>query len=77
MRVQELDNFMSDVRNELTQITLDLAQMTSTTADINFALQMRQTHLLTQLQHMETLRWFSSPSLNSEIYNPAEMSTAA
>ncbi len=66
MPAQDLDAFMTNVRNELTRITLDLAQMSQANEDINFALQMRRTHLLTQLQHMETLRWFSPPSRKQE-----------
>lgn len=56
MLVQDLDISMNDVRSELTQITRDLVEVDR---DLIYVLQRRRTQLLTQLQHLETLRWFS------------------
>ena len=58
MPVQDLDLSMNDVRIELTRITQDLVEVDR---DLSYALQMRRTQLLTQLQHLEMLRWFAPP----------------
>ena len=60
MQVVELDHSMSCIRAELTQVTQDLLEVD---CDLIYTLRMRQSHLLTQLQHLETVRWFSPQSV--------------
>ena len=72
MSSQDLDGSMSDIRDELTRITQDLAKVDH---DLFHALQTRRTQLLTQLQHLEMLRWFA-PQLaqTSQLHRiPAEV----
>ena len=56
MSQQDLDSSMSDIRDELTRITQALTKVDH---DSLHTMQMRRTQLLTQLQHMEMLRWFA------------------